>query len=275
MLSRRRPAGRAHLVYLIVLAGAGPPAAALPDRACAPGITEPATVAAVIDGDTIALADGEHVRLVGVDTPELGHDGAPDQPGAAAARAWLAARLPPGAMVRAAADAEDRDRHGRLLRHLFLADGTNVQAALLEAGLAAPLFIPPSAAFVDCYAAAVTRAQGAQRGLWALPEYRARTPAELPPDIRGYRVVRARITAVHDTRGGGVWLSLDGPLSVTIPASSLPLFGREWIGRLAGARAEIRGMVYPYGRGLRMYLRHPLDLTVEAAENPESTPRAE
>ncbi len=31
---------------------------------------EPVTIARVVDGDTVALTDGRHVRLLGVDTPE-------------------------------------------------------------------------------------------------------------------------------------------------------------------------------------------------------------
>jgi hypothetical protein len=38
-----------------------------------------ARIASVYDGDTVRLTDGRGLRLIGLDTLELGHDGAPDQ----------------------------------------------------------------------------------------------------------------------------------------------------------------------------------------------------
>ena len=49
-------------------------AAAFPQQTQS-GLTQ-ATVLRVIDGDTIELAGGEIVRLIGVDTPETGEPGA-------------------------------------------------------------------------------------------------------------------------------------------------------------------------------------------------------
>ncbi len=48
---------------------------------CAPDrIDAQVRVSHVIDGDTVRLSDGRHLRLIGVDTPELAHNGAPAQP---------------------------------------------------------------------------------------------------------------------------------------------------------------------------------------------------
>lgn len=240
------------------------PVRAAQEPSCAPVSPVPATIDHVIDGDTVVFEGGARVRLVGIDTPELGQDGRPDDPGAAAARDWLALRLRAGTPVLAAADAENRDRHGRLLRHLFLADGTNLQAALLEEGLATPLVMPPSVAFLSCYHRAADRAMTRGHGLWGRAEYRPGKAAALSPDTRGYRVVEARVLRVH-RRHGAAWLDVDGPLSISIPAASLPLFDADALDALAGTTAVFRGMVYPRGRRLRLYLRHPLDLLDGAA----------
>lgn len=68
-------------------------------------------VARVVDGDTLELGNGETVRLVGIDTPEVG------QCGYAPASANLA-RLVLGKRVRLTDTGEDRDRYGRLLRYV-------------------------------------------------------------------------------------------------------------------------------------------------------------
>ncbi|MFZ1538713.1 MAG: nuclease, partial [Chromatiaceae bacterium] len=47
-----------------------------------PAQFETARVTQVIDGDTLELKDDTRVRLIGIDTPEIGRDGKPDDPGA-------------------------------------------------------------------------------------------------------------------------------------------------------------------------------------------------
>ncbi len=90
---------------------------------------EPAyLVSSVVDGDTIDLANGETVRLVGIDTPEVGECGYDK------ARNRLVA-LVEGERVTLVRSDEDRDRYGRLLRYV---DAGPVDAGLrlLQGGLA-------------------------------------------------------------------------------------------------------------------------------------------
>jgi endonuclease YncB( thermonuclease family) len=68
-------------------------------------------VTRAIDGDTIELANGQVVRIVGIDTPEVGDCGYD------AATAKME-RLVLGERVRLAASDEDKDRYGRLLRYV-------------------------------------------------------------------------------------------------------------------------------------------------------------
>ena len=51
--------------------------------------TETATVRHVVDGDSVILADDRPVRLIGINAPEFGRDGRPDEPLAVAARERL------------------------------------------------------------------------------------------------------------------------------------------------------------------------------------------
>jgi len=102
-----------------------------------------ALVAKVSDGDSLVLADGRAVRLIGINAPELGKDGAPDEPLARAARAELE-RLVAGKRVRLALDEEHRDRYGRWLAHITLPDGAGVAERLLEQGLACVIAVSPN-----------------------------------------------------------------------------------------------------------------------------------
>ena len=102
---------------------------------------EQARVRWVPDGDTIHLEDGRRVRLLGIDTPELGRDGTPDQYYARESRDGLR-RLIDGRRIRLETDGQGEDRFGRLLASVFLADGRMVNEVLVEQGLA--FFYPHS-----------------------------------------------------------------------------------------------------------------------------------
>ncbi|MCA9998255.1 MAG: thermonuclease family protein, partial [Anaerolineales bacterium] len=91
-----------------------------------------ATVDFVIDGDTVdVLLGGEsyRVRYIGVDTPER------DEPFYAEATAANAA-LVDGAEVILVRDVSETDQYGRLLRYVYLPNGTFVNAELVAQGYA-------------------------------------------------------------------------------------------------------------------------------------------
>ena len=104
-----------------------------------------AIVVRVIDGDTIVLNDGERVRLIGIDAPEIG------EPGADEATQFVRERVE-GLTVWLEADGTDRDRFGRLHRYVWLQQPSNtldenqirqhqLNALLLENGLARVMII--------------------------------------------------------------------------------------------------------------------------------------
>lgn len=45
-----------------------------------PGKPEQVRVQQVVDGDTVRLVDGRSVRLIGINTPEIGHGGVAASP---------------------------------------------------------------------------------------------------------------------------------------------------------------------------------------------------
>jgi len=99
-----------------------------PDRPPPAPTARTYVVARVVDGDTIELANGATVRLVGIDTPEVGECGferAADR---------LAA-LVLGRAVRLGESDEDRDGYGRLLRYVDIGD-QDAGLRLIKEGLA-------------------------------------------------------------------------------------------------------------------------------------------
>jgi micrococcal nuclease len=126
---------------------------------------ETATVDRVLDGDTIVLRDGRHVRLVQLDAPEAGEN----ECYAHEAKAILARLLPPGTHVKIETDPllDQVDRFGRTLAYVQK-DGTNVNLELVRAGAAAPWFFHGDRGrFASDFLEAARNAQEGRRGLWA------------------------------------------------------------------------------------------------------------
>jgi endonuclease YncB( thermonuclease family) len=123
-----------------------------------------AVVARVVDGDTLTLTNGARIRLVQIDTPELGGGECYSR---AAARE-LRRLAPVGAAVRLEADPRlDRvDRYGRLLRYVWRGS-TNVNVELVRRGAATVWFYDGDR---GKYASTLLRtaraARAAKRGLW-------------------------------------------------------------------------------------------------------------
>ena len=114
-------------------AAAGPPAPFERELAPAPG----GMVATVIDGDTLILADGREIRLVGIQAPKLplGRPGFKAWPLSTEAKAFLE-ELTQDASLSLGFGGRRGDRHGRVLAHLFDAQGRWIQGEILRAGLA-------------------------------------------------------------------------------------------------------------------------------------------
>lgn len=99
---------------------------------------ERAVVNRVIDGDTIdVMLDGEktRVRLLNIDTPEIGRNGKPSECLAEEAKEYLEGRLPQGTEVTLEYDEEKTDKYGRTLAGVFLG-GDLVNADIAAEGLA-------------------------------------------------------------------------------------------------------------------------------------------
>lgn len=92
-------------------------------------------VSEVIDGDTLRLASGEKVRLLGIDTPES-RSTAKDLEFYGKEASAFCTDLLTGKAVRLEFEEERTDKYGRLVAYVFLDDGTLVNALLIKEGYA-------------------------------------------------------------------------------------------------------------------------------------------
>lgn len=127
------------------------------------------TVARFVDGDTIAVdmqGTTETIRFIGVDTPETHKPNTPVQCYGPAAAAYTKNRIG-SSKVRLVSDSlsTNRDRYNRLLRYVYLPDGSNVNQELVAKGYAfAYVSFPFSKS--DDFSQAQDQAQQNKRGLW-------------------------------------------------------------------------------------------------------------
>ena len=222
---------------------------------------EVTTVKHVIDGDTVILSDDRKVRLIGIDTPEIGYDGHPSEPGAIRAKDFLKQMLAQNPPVYLIYDQEHFDRHKRTLAHLFLSKNTNVQATLLREGLAMPLRIPPNLQFIDCYREQSKIAMNQSRGLWALPRYQPVSVEKLSGTERGFHIITGRVNRVTESRSS-IWINLETRGALRIQRKDLPYFKGTDLHGLTGKRVQASGWLYRRNNELRMQLRHRADLQI-------------
>ncbi len=122
----------------------------------------------VIDGDTIILEDGRHVRYIGINCPEVSHADRPGEPfGKAAER--VNRQLVDGKTVRLEYDQEKTDRYGRTLAYVFLDRNLFVNRRLVEAGMAFCLYDRQTAKYTDVLLSAQRTAMSAGKGIWGNP----------------------------------------------------------------------------------------------------------
>lgn len=126
-------------------------------------------VTRVIDGDTIEVefpSGKEKVRYIGIDTPEL-RDRRPTVKLLAKEATAQNKKLVLGKKVELVKDISDRDRYHRLLRYVFLEDGTFVNLELVRQGFAQVATYPPDIKYQELFLAAQQEARRQNLGLWS------------------------------------------------------------------------------------------------------------
>ncbi len=118
-----------------------------------------AMVTKVTDGDTLVLANGETVRLLGINAPERGEKCSLE----ASARLK---ELVSGKEIRMEKDIEERDQYGRLLRYVYL-DSVLVNEEIVRGGYAHVYLYNDTIRHKDLLMAAEREAKEAGRCIWA------------------------------------------------------------------------------------------------------------
>jgi micrococcal nuclease len=123
----------------------------------------------VLDGQTILVNLGdraEAVRYIGISVKESPQ---PIRPGHGRASLEVNRQLVARQQIRLELDAQERDRDGRLLAYVYVAD-MMVNAELVRRGAAEVMTVPPNVRHRDMFVSLEQEARDQRRGLWADPE---------------------------------------------------------------------------------------------------------
>ncbi len=135
-------------------------------------------VHSVVDGDTIIVGNPRRknrrlkVRLIGINAPEsLRSLFQGVEPFGKEASNYVKRRLPKGRRVFLYYDAESRDKFGRVLAYVYLANGEFFNATLAKKGYAFAKRYPPNTKHSAYFESLARKARNRRRGLWQI--YRA------------------------------------------------------------------------------------------------------
>jgi len=256
----------------VLLPLAGAPATAIGAELVRDGA---GVVRQVVDGDTVVLADGREIRLVGIQAPKL-------PLGRAHVREWPLAREAKAALERMVKDkpvtlsfgGRRRDRHRRWLAHLHLEEGAAdagaderwVQGRLLAAGLARVYSFADNRAAVAGMLALERAARAAKRGIWAHAYYAILDHGAAGRKLNSFQLVEGRILTAAPTRSrvflnfGQDWRT---DFTIVIARRHLKHFedrGRKLVA-LAGKRVRVRGWL-KRRNGPMIAVTHPEQIEV-------------
>ena len=247
-------------------------AAAAPAHAAGPsGTPREGIVRAVVDGDTVILAGGAHVRLVGIQAPKLplGRPGFKAWPLAGEAKAALES-LVLGRKVALSYDGLRIDRHRRLLAHLSVrrTDGARlwVQGEMLNRGLARVYTFVDNRGRAAAMLAAERAARAVGRGIWSRRFYRILSHDQARRFLGTFQLVEGTVVDAAIVRGRG-YLNFAADwrrdFTVSIAPRDLGRFRRAGLGpgALAGRAVRVRGWLH-WRNGPMIEATHPEQIEV-------------
>lgn len=203
-------------------------------------IDEVVKIKQVSDGDTVRLADGRRVRIIGINAPEIeGQHRRAESQAVAATRAATAFFT--DGRIRLEFDEQRTDRYGRLLAHAYNSKGQSLAVHLLDRGLAFHIGVPPNLAHADCLARQEQLGREQLKGVWRDPFWAAQSAASLTLRDTGFKRVTGRVVNISGRKD--IWIELDGALVLKIAAADKRYFEADSWQQWQGKQVEVAGWI--------------------------------
>lgn len=160
------------------------------------------TVKHVIDGDTIELSNGDKVRYIGVDTPEIRERKGSE---------WVYKPLPYAEdardfnkmlvehkSVRLEYDVQKKDRYSRILAYVYV-DDKMINLEMVKQGFAMIYTYPPNVRYTQRFVEAQKEAMDNKKGLWAGLEENKISASQAKNNIGMLRMIESEVIGTHLT----------------------------------------------------------------------------
>ncbi len=217
------------------------------------------TVQSVTDGDTFTTLQGEKIRLLGINSPEIRHESSPAQPFGNKAKRALQ-QLIAGQQLRLSFDKEKKDQYQRTLAHVYQKNGLWVNAEMVRQGLAhVYTFFPNTGAAADLLNIE-QQAISQKKNMWQHKRWQVLSPELLEKSMLGqFRLVTGEVSR----SGKSPWQFKLGKLHITVPLKYRQGF-RVWKPPRQGERVVVRGKLRMSSKGRWFLSVHtPADITTD------------
>lgn len=208
-------------------------------------IPEKAFVTKVLDGDTVIIEGGYHIRPLGIDADEKGY------PCYEPAKERLE-ELVLDKEVRLERDKEDKDQYGRYLRYIFLGD-KNINLEMVKEGLAISRFYEPNVKYKKEIQEAEEEAIKNKIGCkWKdIGSLRVISACEAQNYIGEEMIVEGKLAQVYQSEKGNVFLNFEKEypnqcFTVVIFKSDRNRFPGNLEELYLGKRLRVQGLIKEY-----------------------------
>ncbi len=208
----------------------------------------------VFDGDTVLLDDGEKVRLLGINTPEIGDADSKEEPMAKEAKLYLQSLIE-GKKIRLETDAVEYDKYQRRLAHLFSENGDHLNLKLVEQGFATVNIHPPNLLHFERLMQAQQVAEKQKIGIWNEADYQPR-PIEQISQTKG-RGWQRLVGKPHTIKEGRKYTRLQFSDSINVRISKDNLTYFPDLHSYLDKEVEVRGWISKRKDKFSILIKHP------------------
>lgn len=209
-----------------------------------------------VDGDSVHTIDGQKLRLLNINAPELNPTSKlPPEKYANESLSFLKQLAPQSEPIYWVYDKQKTDRYSRQLVYLFDKDGEFINAKMIASGLAYQLVVPPNQRFWRCLQRLEGKARKQKLGIWSNPNQLKRSKTEVITS-KGFHWVSGKIVQQRPSKRY-LWLVLDNELWVGIKRKNLTNF-QPFLKQLeVGSQLSVKGYLYKSHGQVRVNLNHP------------------
>lgn len=224
----------------------------------------------VHDGDTIKLIDGRKLRLIGINTPERGRDGKPDEPFYQEAKNQLQRIIKNNKNKIKIVYGKDRqDRYKRFLTHIFSMNNENITASLIKKGMGYTIAVPPNTKLLSCYQNAEYEAKKHKQGIWEHNFSKPIPVNSLKKSTGGFHRISGTVQRIGESRSS-YWLNFNSKseekFALRILKKDLQYFINYHPKELLNRKLIARGWIYKIKDEQRMTIHHPASLQIQSAD---------